>query len=525
MSSAPKISGAPPDDMMPHSLPRSRRATAIVNVAFTYGNSILALISGVLLVPFYLNYFSFSSYGAWLASGNVVALLAALDGGLNIILGQRLASTVGSRNWTDFSRTAAAGLCLSTIAGCIVGAAGIVFAPQVGAFVNSPVESLESLTLGIRLTAIGAGISIVQSALFGILQARQRAVASGLGQIAGSFVGIAATVLALHLALGIAALGVGVVCRSAANLLCFIWAVYFSRHREPVHSLRVHAPTLRHILRESVLLFGIRITSAIMGNSEVLIASAYIGPHVAATLAIVQRAYGIVLQFLSPLYSSAFAGIAQVAAEHDGRANPRVGSILTELFKYLGAAAALMFGVAAALNENFIRLWLGREGDFGGWQLNAACAAAMLVMFRLTALANILNALGVIGQTAWISLLELATRLLLMALLIPLLGVTGMPLATLLGSGIISGTALTVLLSRRVDGGRQIAIRGLLTSVGGLALGLALAAILPDCASWASFAGVSFMILLIFGGGVFASDKDIRRALSGRRWPALTVIS
>ena len=48
---------------------------SIYNYIFNSINAIIVIINGIVMVPIYFHYMSVSTYGAWLATGNVVAML------------------------------------------------------------------------------------------------------------------------------------------------------------------------------------------------------------------------------------------------------------------------------------------------------------------------------------------------------------------------------------------------------------------------------------------------------------------
>ncbi len=79
----------------------SRTRGAVVNLASSYLGTAVGMVRGLLLVPLYLRSFDLGVYGAWLASGNVLSLVGALEGGLTLVYAQQIAFAQAGREVRD----------------------------------------------------------------------------------------------------------------------------------------------------------------------------------------------------------------------------------------------------------------------------------------------------------------------------------------------------------------------------------------------------------------------------------------
>ena len=61
---------------------RSRQRTVIWNFAFQYFFVGMLFVNSIVMVPVHLHFISASAYGAWLATGNILVWLTAIDFGL-----------------------------------------------------------------------------------------------------------------------------------------------------------------------------------------------------------------------------------------------------------------------------------------------------------------------------------------------------------------------------------------------------------------------------------------------------------
>ena len=71
---------------------------------FLYGstNSIIMIINGIILVPIYFKFMSVSTYGAWLATGNVVAMLGLVESGFSSVITQKMSVALANKKEKHF---------------------------------------------------------------------------------------------------------------------------------------------------------------------------------------------------------------------------------------------------------------------------------------------------------------------------------------------------------------------------------------------------------------------------------------
>ena len=79
------------------------RRSILTNLFFSYGNLVITVLSGVLLVPFYLRYLTIGDYGAWLSSLSLINILFVVGGGLDITLTNLLSYHVADGDKHSFS--------------------------------------------------------------------------------------------------------------------------------------------------------------------------------------------------------------------------------------------------------------------------------------------------------------------------------------------------------------------------------------------------------------------------------------
>jgi len=104
---------------------RTPRRTTKWNLFFHYVSIALALVSGVVLVPLYLRFIPLYLYGAWLATGNILAWLTVIDPGLSTVLQQRAGMAYGRRDVAELGSLLTGGVLLSGAIALLVLIAGL----------------------------------------------------------------------------------------------------------------------------------------------------------------------------------------------------------------------------------------------------------------------------------------------------------------------------------------------------------------------------------------------------------------
>ena len=263
--------------------------------------------------------------------------------------------------------------------------------------------------------------------MWSVLQAWQLAFLCEFNLLISSVLGLTATVIALFRGIGVVAFGVGafVTGTSAAVLLIFVVALQWRRRKLPLPMIKLRGSC--ELFRYSSPVIVSRIALSLVNNGQSVIVSACLNPTAAAILSLTSRIFTGCRTLLEPIIGSSFAGIAHLVGEsasHSGR----VRAVLQELFTIIASSAALMLGMAAALNVSFGRLWVGPE-RFGGVALTIVICMATLAVFINNIQGTILTALGNIRGPAWCSLLEVGIRVPLTIVLLLCLGIIGAPLA------------------------------------------------------------------------------------------------
>jgi O-antigen/teichoic acid export membrane protein len=486
----------------------SRRREVIVGTIMAYANSGVSAISGLLLIPVYLGHMSLQAYGAWLASGNVIGLLMLLDSGLNVILLQALSAAAGRNDGAAFHRCKEAGAVLLAGAAVLVLFIGNLIATPI-AHATAGGADISEVGTAFRLAVAGAGCSLVSWVYLSMLQSLGRVGAAGAAILSGNLVGLAVTYVGLRLGWGVVALGAGASARGLVGLAVAFCATHWLSCAGKLKSgSRADLRDVYDLGRKGGALFVSRLASGVAGNTEALIVNIWISADAAVMLSVSQKLYQVVVMLVSPMYASAFAGLARLSSSASAADLDAAVSFTDTV---VVAATGFAFGVAVCMNEDLVRNWIG-ETKFGGSALNIILCLSFVLSCRSSAIANLVNAVGVIGPTAWGAVGDVTLRLATCAILMPYIGIYALPVGALTG-GALTIAVFSVLLKRRLgDGyGKWLVPNCFLVSYPVIA-GVLLALVLQSVSGWLAFAGKG-MICAVLVGTLALAGSAVRDAV------------
>lgn len=483
-----------------------RRRAAILRLLFNYSTSAFGVISGVVLVPVYLGIFGIGTYGSWLASGDIIVLLGILDGGLTTVFGQKLAESYGSKDFQQFSRYAGAGL-LMTVLVCfaMVGITWTV-APFVPAWVKAEASQYGPISLGVRLAGMGAALSWGQLATRTISDAWQRTIAVGTFTMSGLLSGVAAIIWGLWQGWGVAAIGLGAFVRGAVLFVPTICYVVIVWRRLTLPALSLSMADLKRLLGITAPVFFGRTAGLAMTNSESLIVVVFLNPVLAATLALTSKVYQIAALVLNPIHGSVAAGLAHLKGERDKDYQLKVAR---EFYALFSAVSAVVIAPSIAMNPSFLGVWVGTE-KYAGDLVNLAAALSALLLSHHLCLGTIVVSYGQLRRAGRVGIFEAILRGIAMVSLVPLLGIAGMPMAGVVGSGAASVVWLWLLqryLGLDTKQMLQFIWSGWRPLVLVLPVAGAISIWLPHLAGWGTFAGSSMGMGLVMLFGVLLSSS------------------
>ncbi len=387
----------------------TRIARATIATVFGYLRFSLALIAGLVVIPFVIGELGPRLYGFWLASGEVLGYAAMADFGLLGTMPWLVAEADGRRDRDGIRRLMSHGAA-AAIALTVVYAAGVLLLWNVLPSLLRLTAAERELVLGpfVLVSAVGGlamPLRLFNVTLAGLQDVKFQGIASACAWAAD----VTLTVVLLKLGYGLYALAIAAAFPGLASAVA---AAVRVRIVAPDLMQAWPRPTrsgLSRLFHESIggwfSQWGWRLTSA----SDGIILAAIGNPIAVTALAMTSRLGNMLMQMSWMPGDSALVGLAQLHGERrPDRLRPAVVALLRVNIALAGAAVC----VVLAANPGFVAWWI--PGDvFAGDKVNGLLAVALMVSSIAHA---VIIVTGVLGRRILVGVATLVTGLVQAAL-------------------------------------------------------------------------------------------------------------
>lgn len=466
------------------------------------------MVSGVLLVPLYLRFIPLDLYGAWIASGNILVWLSFLDPGLTGVLQQRVGSAYGKQDYQAIRELLGVGLFLTGIISISIIAIGFVFAHYLPWLLDLPSTVDASVIVqAFSLTVIGTSLMLFSFSISAINQGLQSSLGFGLISnvvVALSFVLI---IILLYKGFGLLAIAIGLIFRGVCHTLgqgvYLLWRLTDEKIGFSFSFSSIAA--LMKLL--SYTLLG-RVSGIIANNVDLLIVARFLGPETVAVLSLTRKVPRLSREFVNQPSVAFMPAVSHVTGSGE---IDKARDALTRLVRMMLWMLCLLAGGLIALNDDFVRLWVGPH-LFAGKTINLILCGTFLFTVAAASLRNICFALGNIKGS---SVASLAQSLLFIPLVIygtKYFGLLGTVLAPLIAVLAVSAWyyprsffKLLALSSRKR---KQIMVECVSTLLVVVPLTLGFFWLHPK--GWLQFIGSVAVFCFLYAGLLSLVSKDFR---------------
>lgn len=489
----------------------SRTITTAWNLFFHYTAFALVLTSGVVLVPLYLKYIPVDLYGAWLATGNVLAWMTMVDPGISTIVMQRVAVSYGNKDAREVYAFVSGGIALSLAVAVLVIVGGFLIEGYLPGWLRL-VSNEHQLALreAFRWAIAGTALSILSYGMTAVNQGLQSSLGIGLIYVVSNVAAILATVWLLLAGHGVAALGIAVLIRGAG--LCLGNAGYLAwRLTSDLRGFRLSFAKISELFRLTRYQFLGQIGGTLSTQIDSFVIARYLGPEVVPVLILTRRAPDT-LKMLAERPAVAFMpAIAHaIGAGEFEKARTALLLLMHAIVWILG----LLVGGFLCLNDDFVRLWVGPE-LFAGYAINLIICAILLLSVLTRSFANLCMAMGNIKGNNVAAIIESLVFVPLVLLGAQSVGLIGVALAPLLAMVAVSvwyyPRSFQKLLRLEVSDLAVIAWELARAMIVAGILAVSFERVVAD--SWLEFAGLVTSFSLLYWAGLYAVSKRFRNEL------------
>lgn len=379
------------------------------NLFFNYAAFALVVVQGIILVPLYLQHIPLTQYGAWIASGNVLAWLTILDPGVSTVLMQRISYSYGARQFEDIVPFGIAGVLVSILIACALFIIGLSVAATIPEWLQLA-DGNDSMALqsAFAVAVAGTGLLILSFSVVAINQGLQSSIGIGLIYVAANVAAILVTIGMLLLGYGLLALAMAIVTRGGGMLLGNVLYLMWRLRRLKV-SPHLSFKKVRELCRLSSYSFLGRLSSTLAQNCEAFVVSRFIGVEQAAVLSLTRRAPDSSRMLVERPAVSFMPAVAHMLGEGDVDKARRIILRLIRLQLWIGG---LLVSGFLSLNDDFVRLWVGQH-LFAGKAINFAVCIAFVFGVWTASLSNLAFALGNVKGNSLVAAVEGAMAVML----------------------------------------------------------------------------------------------------------------
>jgi O-antigen/teichoic acid export membrane protein len=493
----------------------SKTKASVINLLFNYANAIFAIVTGLVFVPLYLHYFSVSTYGSYLSSGNIVSMLGLLEGGTAMVITQKLATSYAKKDLKTFSNLVGAGLFISFTIMFILIAVGFCLAPFISAWVKAEPAQYKNIQYAFIFAACGAGLSLAFSNISAIFQAWLKVHISGMVNLISIAIGISATLIGLRLGLGVISIPLGLFIRGLFGVITLLICLVSILVKEKYPAIGIQKQDCTEVIKSTLPMFGTLVAKSVVTNSQLLLITNFINPVASAIFFITGRIYTVCEYFLAPIGSSIYSSISHLVGESN---DEKLKFNIIRIFILFSAFSVIVITGSFALNKTFISVWLGHD-KFGGESLSALLCLAMLFSSRFRYLEFNLYALGIFGKTILFDTISSGIRIILILILIRYIGNMALPLAEILSTSLLLGYYINKLLIDRIGMNTAESVKfvfaGFISFSAAFIVAYMWSLYVPSALNFTSFIGQAVLIGIIIATIVFLLTKEVRTTIFG----------
>lgn len=504
--------------------PVRRRAATIINLIYQYASVALTVVRGIVMVPIFLFFIPMDLYGAWMASGDVVAWILLTEAGTSDLIRQQVAQHVGGGKRIEAGQAVGAGLLISAALAAVVLGAGVLISPYVPALVNYQGEQSGALSHAVLLAVIATAMGIVCGGVRAAQQGLQRPLGVGIVGLCAELLSILLSLVLLLWGWGLYAIPIGFLAREVVNNAgcATLFALSARELRIPVGFSRARVVSLTYLAGWTFLS---RVGHALGHHLHAFLIARFLGPAWVPATVLSRRVWEILYLLLSRLSFSFQPGLAHLRGSGE---LPRFRNIVHRMLAVVLASSAVAGGAALALNQPFMKLWLGdsepgKPDFFAGALYNGLTGVATLLSILLFTACQVILAAGRIRESAVAHLLPNVANglLLLLGLLLAsawelqaAVTILAVPVAAVLSHGAVGLTYALLQWRAATDftpsdlRGQALSTARLVAVAAAVALGWRL--LLPMPYSWLTFVVHGAACTAVLAAAVLAVEPGVR---------------
>ena len=407
-----------------------RSATSVTrwNIVFNYISIILAVVNGLVIVPFYLKFIDHALFGAWLASGNILVWLTIIEPGVGEVLQQKVGSAYGAKDHTKVGLYIGSGIAISTAIAIVVAIACFLFQYLIAGILNLPSSiDIPQLLHAFTIAAMGTSLILLSYAFVGSNQGLQSSLGIGTILVVAQVISLVVNLVLLFKGYGLLSIaystlvrGIGV---TAGNIIYLL--IRLKKERIPLLFEKKFFISFSKLFSYT---FFSKISNTVVSNIDLILVARFVNPETVTMLELTRRPITIIQSFSNRISVAFMPAMAHLHGEGN---IPRVRELfLNFAFIFSWASMFIIFGFVA-FNKDLLNVWAGHSVYIGN-PINILLCISLLFTSYTYNISNFTFALGNIKGNSFITIVKSISYVVLMIVLGYFFGIYGFLAASIL---------------------------------------------------------------------------------------------
>ncbi len=403
---------------------------SIYNYLFNSINAIIVIINGIVMVPIYFHYMSVSTYGAWLATGNMVAMLGLLESGFSSVITQKMAAAIGDGDDEKYRKLAGANIATAVMLAVAITLLGLSIAPFVTDWINVDQSVASDIRFAYIIALVASSVAICVSLFGAFPQVWQDTKSVGMINTCTGLMAVGSLVGFLLSGLGVISIALSYLVRATLNLVFQGSWILRKRRRGGISAPIYSMSESRQLAKDCVYPFFSKLSGVLMGNSQSFIIAHFMNPAGAVVYDLTAKVCYVACGFVSQTNGSFFALFSLTLSSGDKQ---KINNVFRNTTQFFAITLALVGLYSICFTEPVINYWVGLDKYGGTWLLVVIVLAKILFQFRAYC-NNILYTGGMINKSAKLDILCAIVYIAILLAIIKPTQIYAIPIATLIVS-------------------------------------------------------------------------------------------
>lgn len=419
----------------------SKYLASIFNYIFNSINAIVMIVNGIIMVPIYFKFMSVSTYGAWLATGNVTAMLGLLESGFASVITQKMSVALTNNDNRKFINLASANIYTAFLMAIILFVIGLIISPFVANWVNAEQTIQQSITVAFIISLASAAISLMVSLFGAFPQVWQETKIVGIISTSVNILAIISLVIYLYNGFGVVSLALGYLTRSLLNLVGQgFWIIMKWKSlnlSKPIFNLL----EIKNLLKDCFYPFLSKISNVILGNSQSFIIAMFISPTMAAVYDLSSKIALVSTNFVSMINGSFFGLFSLTFATRD---KMEINKLIKRVSVFFIVMLFSVLLYSLVFTKAFVNFWVGLD-KYGGDLLLLFIVASFLIRQLKQYFNNLLYTGGLINKSAKLDVMSMILYVMVLLSIVKTAQIYAIPIASIITGILFIGMYLRLL--------------------------------------------------------------------------------